>query len=114
MHKNKKMALMHDGEIWWCSFGKNVGVEINGKGRLFTRPVLILKCLSRDSFLGVPLTSQVKGGSWYKEFKFLHNMEYAALCQARVMSVYRLRSKMGEIPEPMLDSIKRAFFALYK
>ena len=31
-----------EGEVWWCSVGENVGVEINGKHSLFLRPVLVL------------------------------------------------------------------------
>lgn len=30
-----------EGEVWWCSCGENVGIEINGKNKEFTRPVLI-------------------------------------------------------------------------
>ena len=30
-------------EIWWCSVGINVGVEVNGKNSKFERPVLVLK-----------------------------------------------------------------------
>ena len=32
-----------EGEIWWSAVGENVGVEINGKGDVFSRPVLIMK-----------------------------------------------------------------------
>ena len=29
-----------EGEIWWVRLGKNVGYELDGKSREFTRPVL--------------------------------------------------------------------------
>lgn len=32
-----------DGEMWWASLGHNVGSEIDGKSRLFSRPVIIFK-----------------------------------------------------------------------
>lgn len=35
--------LFKEGEIWWCYVGENVGIEANGKGNQFTRPVLIFK-----------------------------------------------------------------------
>ena len=31
------------GEIWWCALGVNIGVEVDGKGNDYLRPVLILK-----------------------------------------------------------------------
>lgn len=29
-----------EGQIWWAALGKNVGVEINGKNKDFSRPVV--------------------------------------------------------------------------
>ena len=68
-----------------------------------------MKKLSRQGFMGVPLTSQEKTGSWYAKFEFLGKSEYAAVCQARVMSVSRLHSKLGHIPESDLEIVKKAF-----
>jgi len=114
LHFNGKIPRILDGEVWWCSFGENIGVEINGKSARFTRPVLIMKKLSRSGFMGIPLTSQVKTGSWYAEFEFLGKREFAALCQARVMSVSRLHSKLGRVPESDLKIVKDAFRTLYR
>ena len=72
-----------------------------------------MKKLSRLGFMGVPLTSQEKTGSWYAPFDFLGKAEYAAVCQARVMSVSRLHSKMGELPTTDLKIVKKAFHELY-
>lgn len=52
-----------EGDIWWCSMGENVGVEINGKDEFFLRPVLVIKKLSKHGFMGAPLTSQPHQGS---------------------------------------------------
>ena len=114
LHFNGKKPRIKEGEVWWCSFGENVGVEINGKSARFTRPVFVMKKLSNMGFMGIPLTSQVKTGSWYAEFEFLGKKEYAALCQARVMSVSRLHSKLGELPKSDQEIIKTAFISLYK
>ena len=57
--------------------GENVGIEINGKGKRFLRPVLILKKLSKNGFLGVPLTSQEHKGNWYANFIFLDKKQFA-------------------------------------
>ena len=114
LHFNSKIPSIREGEIWLCSFGENVGTEINGKSSRFTRPVLIMKKLSRLGFMGIPLTSQEKTGSWYAEFTFLGKREFAAICQARVMSVSRLHSKLGQVPQFDMDIVKSAFHALYR
>lgn len=38
--------LYKEGDIWWCAVGENIGIEINGKGKMFSRPVLVYKKLS--------------------------------------------------------------------
>lgn len=38
------------GDIWWCSIGMNLGEEIFGKGKKFTRPVLVFKKFTSNSF----------------------------------------------------------------
>lgn len=114
LHFNAKAPRILEGEVWWCSFGENVGIEINGKSAIFTRPVVIMKKLSGLGFMGIPLTSQEKTGSWYAEFEFLGKRQFAAVCQARVMSVSRLHSKIGQIPKSDLVVIKKAFHNLYK
>ena len=92
-------------EIWWVGVGKNVGMEINGKNVQFTRPVLIIKKLSKYSFVGVPLTSQEHHGSWYASFVFKDKVQYAALHQVRSYSVKRLHKRMGQIPQSDLDVV---------
>ena len=101
------------GEIWWCAVGENVGVEINGKNEEFSRPVLVLKKLSKYGFMGIPLTSQEHVGSWYVEFVFQDKKQTAVLAQARVISVFRLYKKMGTVPNSDLEMVKRGFRKLY-
>lgn len=114
LHNNGRLPRISDGEVWWCSFGENVGVEINGKSARFTRPVLVLKKLSKFGFMGIPLTSQKKSGTWYAKFEFLGKQEYAAICQARVMSVSRLHTKIGQVPDSDMRIVSDAFVELYK
>lgn len=102
-----------EGEIWWCAVGENVGVEINGKNETFSRPVLIMKKLSRYGFLGVPLTSQEHFGNWYIDFAFKGKIQFASLAQIRVFSVSRLYKKMGMVPNSDLQSVKNGFRKLY-
>ena len=102
-----------EGQIWWCAVGENVGVEINGKNNAFSRPVLVMKKLSRYGFMGVPLTSQKHEGSWYVSFVFKDKTQYAALAQVRVFSVSRLYTKMGMVPGSDLQIVRDGFKKLY-
>lgn len=113
VHFTGRIPDIREGEVWWCAIGENVGVEINGKSDVFSRPVLVMKKLSRYGFLGVPLTSREHNGNWYIAFVFKNKKQFASLAQIRVFSVSRLYKKMGMIPESDLRIIKNGFRSLY-
>ncbi len=113
LHYTGIFRNIKEGDVWWCSMGENVGIEINGKQKLFLRPVLVLKKLSKHGFLGVPLTSQFHEGLWYVAFEFKNKKQYAALAQIRTLSVYRLCRKMGVVPDSDLKMVRDGFKKLY-
>lgn len=113
IHNKGKIPSVKEGEVWWGGIGENVGIEINGKSTRFSRPILIMRKLSREGFMGVPLTSQPKNGAWYAGIEFLGAKQYAAICQARVFSVNRLYDKMGTLPDSDLSKVKEGFRKLY-
>ena len=52
IHNRKDIPeFYHQREIWWCVMGTNVGVEADGKGNDYGRPVLVLKGFNKESFL---------------------------------------------------------------
>lgn len=113
LHHKWTLRNIKEGDVWWCAFGENIGVEINGKSYEFSRPVLIIKKLSRFGFMGVPLTSQRHEGTWYVPFEFKNKRQVAVLAQARVMSVFRLYKKMGIVPNSDLELVRDGFRKLY-
>lgn len=50
LSQKDKHILFKEGQIWWCHLGMNLGEEEYGKGPNFTRPVLILKKFSKNSW----------------------------------------------------------------
>jgi len=56
----KNPPFFNEREIWWCSIGINIGYEVYGKGTLFTRPVLIIKKRSANTFIGIPMSTKLK------------------------------------------------------
>lgn len=109
----QKLQLVRNGEVWWAGVSENVGVEINGKSKYFSRPVLVLKKLSRFGFMGIPLTSQPHKGSWYVSFEFQKRTETAVLAQAKVFSVTRLYGRIGQVPDTDLEKVRKGFIKLY-
>ena len=108
-----KPPLFKEGEVWWCGLGENIGVEINGKSKDFTRPVLIFKKLSEDGFLGIPMSTKAKQGSWYVSV-FQHKRKVTViLSQMRIFSTKRLHSKLSKLNDEDCIKVAEAFFELY-
>lgn len=86
-------------EIWWCSLGKNIGYEQDGKGSVFERPVLILKKFSKHVLWVVPMTSSDKCKKYY--FQVTHEGRVYAfiLSQLRLISSKRLSRKIRTFPQ---------------
>ncbi len=111
--KNHKPPYVPEGEIWWASIGENVGAEINGKSRLFSRPVIVLKKLSKGFYFVVPTTTQVRNGNWYVVFYDNKFCVTACLHQARPVDYRRFYSKLGELDKSEFDKLKKGFESLY-
>ena len=113
LHEAQRIVQIKEGEIWWCSIGENIGTEINGKGKFFSRPILIYRKLGAFQFLGIPLTTQEKTGSWYVNFRFQGKEQYASLNQIRTESIFRLQERMGIADKSDMRKIRTGFLGLY-
>jgi mRNA interferase MazF len=109
----KSDVQFKEGEVWWCSVGINVGVEILGKGKDFERPILIFRKFGQNSFLGIPLTTQLKNGTWYVPTTVRGKEGRAALNQMRVFDKRRLINKIGVFGGENFLEIKKALLNLY-
>ena len=90
--------MFREREIYWASIGKNIVYEQNGKSDNFSRPVLILKKFSRNSFLGIPLTTKNKNDKFHFKFSFKEDeLSWAYLSQIRLFDMKRLNKKIGKI-----------------
>ena len=91
-------------DIWFCSVGLNVGSEQGGKHELFERPVLVIKKVTSNTFIGVPLTSNKKKGSWYVEIESTNSS--AIISQIKLFDTRRLARKIGVILVEEFEIIK--------
>ena len=109
---NAQPPAFSENEIWWCSIGENVGIEVNGKSNLFSRPVFVYRKLSRAGFLGIPMTTQKKDGPWYVEIDFRGKKQVANLAQCRVLGFQRLSNRIGTLDDGDANRIRSAFLSL--
>ncbi|MFH1170118.1 MAG: type II toxin-antitoxin system PemK/MazF family toxin [Candidatus Vogelbacteria bacterium] len=115
LHNQKhRPPLVSQGDIWWASVGENIGSEMNGKSKLFSRPVIIFKKLAHDFCFVIPTTTQIKNGTWYVKFRHQEKEMAACLHQARAIDCRRLSSKLGTLDDEDFTRIKNGFHSLYK
>lgn len=111
-NKQNKIVFKQ-GDIWWCSLGMNLGEEMFGKGTKFTRPVLVFRKFTSNSFLGLPITKQEKHGSWYVEITMHKEKRWVMLNQARVLDKKRLTNRIGELDGADFKKVKADFLEFY-
>lgn len=117
--KQKLHSLIHqapyvsEGDLWWVSFGENIGSEINGKSGRFSRPGIIFKKLSHTFYLVVPTTGKVKTGTWYVPIRHKGKEMSACLHQLRTVDHRRLWSKIGRIDDREQRRLRDGFRDLY-
>lgn len=108
-----KELYFKNREVWWANIGLNIGFEIKGKGENFARPVVILKTLSSDTCLIIPLTSSSKRKNLFPLGKIDDDQKeesFALLEQIRLIDKKRLEEKIGTISEEIFDGLKKSFY----
>jgi mRNA interferase MazF len=104
--KDHAPPLFKEREVWWCSIGENVGVEISGKGDYFRRPVLVLRKLDAFTFIGAPLTRTIRVGSWYEQVMLRGKTNIVIVGQARHFDYRRMDKIIGTITS---DDFRKAY-----
>jgi len=105
----KKLISFKNRDIFWVHIGKNSGYETFGKGDDFLRPVLVFKKFSRNTFLGIPLTTAIKDDIFHYKFIVKSNLKinYASLSQIRIFDVSRMDDKLDKMSIEDFDKLKK-------
>ena len=98
-------------ELFWVKIGQNIGSEEYGKGANFTRPVIIIRKLTHDLFLGVPTTTSIKNNDYFHNFEFNNKTKgkvntTAMILQAKVFSTKRLMNRIGMVDKENFKKIQ--------
>ena len=105
----EKNINIKNGNIYLVSVGQNIGNENYGKGEIFLRPVVVLKKLGHNYFVGIPLTSKEKNGSYFFKFKYKDKYSYAMFNQIRTFNSKRILKYHGKIKENDFVDLKENF-----
>ncbi len=109
-HNSQNLVGFKQREIFWLRLGQNIGSEEYGKGNEFQRPVLIIKRLTKDIFIGIPLTSQFKNDNDYfhmisYESKKGIKQNCAMLLQLKSFDRKRLMGKIATLSKDQFNII---------
>lgn len=95
-------------EVWFIACGLNIGSEQDGKGNIFSRPVLILKKFNHHTFWGIPLSRGKKPTKLpYHDFEFKGKpTSWANISQLRLFDSKRLLGFFGKLRKSDFLTIK--------
>ncbi len=97
-------------DIFYIKLGQNIGSEEYGKGTDFVRPVLILRQLTKELFVGIPITSTLKSNDYFHTFSYSHKVKgdiqnCAMILQLKTFSKKRLLNRIGMVHKKDFQNI---------
>ena len=115
---NKRKLGIKPRDIFWAKIGQNIGSEEYGKNDNFARPVIIIRKLTHDLFIGIPLTSTIKDNDYFYSFEYSNKSNgvtknSAMILQVRTFSIKRLMNKTGVISKKDFEVIVEKLKGLF-
>ena len=108
IHNSGENKFYHPRDIWWCSLGVNIGFEQDGVREEKSRPVLILKGLSKNTCLVIPLTTSLNKHPMRIFLGVVDNRKASAIIsQMRVVDTKRLFRKIGILNKEKFEEIRK-------
>ncbi|MDO8537091.1 MAG: type II toxin-antitoxin system PemK/MazF family toxin [bacterium] len=106
--------LFRERQIWWCSIGRNIGSEQDGKNEFFDRPVLVFRKFNSKLCWILPISSKIKSGIYYYNLEYEGKIFSVLLSQLRLISVKRFRRFEGIISRSQFSMIQDRIIAFIK
>ena len=109
--KTQRKLGIKPRDIFWFKVGKNIGHEVYGKGEEFVRPVIVVRQLTSDLFVGIPTTTTHKeNNNYFHTISYVNRKNMAVksvamLLQFKTYSKKRLLSKIGTVKKNEFDMI---------
>jgi len=112
--KKRQIMGFNQGDILFVSIGQNVGFESYGKGKEFLRPVIVIKKFGKDSFYGVPLSTNNKRGYFYYNFSYKEGIiSTALLSQIRLFDSKRVKYRSGHIRKKDFEQLTERILEIF-
>jgi len=106
--ENKDIDLIiKEWEIWWCNIGLNIKTESCGKWINYRRPVLVLRKLSQENFIVIPLSTQLKTWTWFCDYEFESEKYTALLYQIKMIHKNRFYVHVWKMERQYFLTIKK-------
>jgi hypothetical protein len=90
----------------------NIRNESCWKGNNFRRPVLVLRKLSHDNFIVIPLSTKVKNWSWFANYELNGVLYSALLYQIKMMHRNRFYVNEWKLEREQYLEIKKRLSSL--
>ncbi|MFA6340761.1 MAG: type II toxin-antitoxin system PemK/MazF family toxin [Candidatus Paceibacterota bacterium] len=108
IHTKAENKLYHEREVWWCALGVNIGYEQDGSSESGERPVLILKGMSKNTCLIIPLTTSLEKHKLRVPIGLVGGKNASALLsQIRIVDTKRLINKICFIEKVVFEQIRK-------
>lgn len=109
-----KMKFCHEREIWWSYIGRNVGHEQNGEPLDFLRPVLILRKMSKNTSIVLPLTSSEGVHSFRIPIGIINDKTTSVIIsQIKVLDHKRLLNRISTLKKQKFLEIRKSVKDLF-
>ena len=94
-------------EIWWTHIWVNIKTETCWKWENFRRPVLVIKKLSSENCIIIPLSTKIKTWTWFAKYK-INEIEYTALLyQIKMLNTNRFYVNEWKLERKQFLEIKK-------
>ena len=107
LQEKQSRIRFKEAEIWWVSIGQNIKSESYGKGENYRRPILVLRKLSADTCICIPLSSQKKNWTWFCEYRHQWEDATALLYQIKMIHKNRFQRKIWYMDDSDFQNIKK-------
>jgi len=105
-HKSENL-IIKEKEIWWTYTWVNTWTESCWKWEKFRRPVLVLKKLSHDNYIIIPLSTKIKSWTWFENYT-IDWIKYTALIyQIKMINIKRFYLNMWKFDNNKFLEIKK-------
>ena len=114
IHDIGESKLYHARETWWCNLGINIGSEQDGDKVNYDRPVLILRGLSRQTCIILPLTTSKERHKMRMPIGKIQDQDASVIIsQIRVIDTKRLVKKIEFLDKKIFKMVTKAVKSLF-